>query len=338
VWDTLTAWRREINAGTLTGPRIVASGPYLEGGPVPIPHILVRAPGDAKSAVDRLAAMRTDFIKVHGQLTRENYFAIARAARAKGIPFVGHLPRTVSAAEASDSGQRSLEHLLRIPNQCAVGDSARLAPRFPIQSVFGECTRRDLGPLFSRFVRNDTWIVPTLVAAFDIATWPKRVLPGDAYAHYLPDTLRRYVAAVFPMPPNIPADADVVGRELFQKRVSIVGAMHRAGVPIMTGTDAPLPNSPPGFGLHHELELFVEAGFSPHAALRAATSAPARFLHASDSLGTIERSKVADLVLLDANPLDDIRNTRRTVYVMANGRLFEVQRDARRAFVALVSR
>lgn len=327
-WAQVQAWRREIAAGTLMGPRIIASGPYLEGGDVPIPHLLVRRPEEAQAAVDSLIRLGVDFIKVHSQLTPQVYFAIARAARARGVPFVGHVPRTVGAAAASDSGQRSIEHLLTIPNQCTADEVRSLAPRFPIQSALGGCSVDDLAPLFARFVRNNTWIVPTLVAAVEIGRWPKRDLPGDSLARYLPDSLRAFVAQIFPMPDSIPADADLVGNALFEKRVAVVGALHRAGVHIMAGTDAPLRNSPPGFGLHEELWHFTRAGLSPLDALRSATIEPARFLGLADSLGTVERGKVADLVLLDANPLEDIRNARRVGAVVANGRLFRVRRDS----------
>jgi imidazolonepropionase-like amidohydrolase len=97
----------------------------------------------------------------------------------------------------------------------------------------------------------------------------------------------------------------------------------------MTGTDAPLRNSPPGYGVHEELGHFVRAGLSPIEALRTATIEPARYLGALDSLGTVERGKIADLVLLDANPMDDIGNTRRIVAVLANGRFFNVLRSPR---------
>jgi imidazolonepropionase-like amidohydrolase len=323
-WAQLTAWRREIAAGTIIGPRILASGPYLEGGDVPIPHLLVRKPEDAQPAVDSLIRLGVDFVKVHSQLTRESYFAIARAARTRKIAFVGHVPRVVGAAAASDSGQRSIEHLLAIPNQCTSAEMKTLAPRFQVQGALGRCSTEDLAPLFAKFVRNDTWMVPTLVAQLEVATWPKHDLPGDSLAHYLPDSLRRFVAEIFPMPADVPPNADVVGLALFAKRVALVGAMHRAGVHIMTGTDAPLRNGPPGFGVHEELMYFVRAGLSPFDALRSSTSEPARFFGALDSLGTVARGKIADLVLLDANPLDDIRNTRRIRAVMASGRLFDV--------------
>ncbi|MGH7714333.1 MAG: amidohydrolase family protein, partial [Gemmatimonadaceae bacterium] len=183
-WAQLTAWRREIARGSLIGPRIVASGPYLEGGDVPIAHLLVKTPADAQPAVDSLIRLGVDFIKVHSQLTRESYFAIAHAARSRRIPFVGHVPRSVGAADASDSGQRSIEHLLTIPNECTATDSVALEPRFTVQSALGRCTSTDLAPLFGKFVRNDTWVVPTLTAMLEVARWPKRDLPGDSLARY----------------------------------------------------------------------------------------------------------------------------------------------------------
>ena len=339
-WATLVAWRREIANGTLVGPRIVTSGPYLEGGDVPIPHLTVKTPADAQPAVDSLIRLGVDFIKVHSQLTRESYFAIARAARARGITFVGHVPRSVGAGDASDSGQRSIEHLLTIPNECSPQDSLALEPRFTVQSALGRCTSADQKPLFAKLVRNNTWVVPTLAAQLEVALWPTRALPGDAFARYLPDSLQRFVAEIFPMPADVPPNADQVGRRLFAKRVAVTGALHRAGVHIMPGTDAPLRNSSPGFGLHQELGYFVQAGLTPFEVLRSATLEPARFFGMLDSLGTVEEGKLADLVLIDANPLEDIANARRTSAVLANGRLFDVRRDGqgRGEFIELRAR
>jgi len=125
------------------------------------------------------------------------------------------------------------------------------------------------------------------------------------------------------MPENIPADADANGNALFARRVALVGAMHRAGVRLMPGTDAPLRNSPPGFGLHAELDLFVQAGMSPLEALRSATIEPAQALGMADSSGTIARGMLADLVLLDADPLVSVTSLRRVSAVIANGRLVD---------------
>ncbi|HET9425795.1 MAG TPA: amidohydrolase family protein [Gemmatimonadaceae bacterium] len=327
-WTAIGAWRREITSGRLIGPRIVASGPYLEGGPSPIAHILARTPDQGRAGVDSLVALGVDFVKVHGQLDPETYFAIARRARERGIAFAGHVSSAVGAAAASDSGQRSIEHMLGIPIPCTAADSVSLAPRFSVQTLLGRCTSTDLAPLYARLSRNGTWVTPTLVAAVEISRWPSRDLPGDSLAGYLPDSIKQFVREIFPMPAGIPAGADATGRALFSKRLAQVMALHRAGVGILAGTDAPLRNSPPGFGLHEELLMLTRAGLSNIDALRAATSGPARYF-GMDSLGTVEAGKVADLVLLDANPLDDIRNTRRIAAVMANGRLIEGRERSR---------
>jgi imidazolonepropionase-like amidohydrolase len=324
-WASLTAFRDDITNGRWMGPRIIASGPYLEGGAVPIPHILTRTPEEGRAGVDSLVRLGVDFVKVHGQLTRETYFAIARRARERGITFAGHVPRVVGSAAASDSGQRSIEHLLAIPVQCTPAESIALQPRFSVQGALGRCSSQDLAPLYARFVRNNTWVTPTFVAQYEIAAWPGRAVPGDSLAHHLPDSLRRYVAQIFQMPDSIPAGADSVGRAMFAKRLAQVATMHRAGVRILTGTDAPLRNSPPGFGLHEELVLLGRGGLSPFEIIRAATLEPARFLGMLDSAGTVAPGKLADLVLLDANPLLDIRNTRRIAAVVANGRLYDAK-------------
>src|SRR3990172_2042011 len=207
-WSEVTAWRRAIAAGNLVGPRIVVSGPYIEGGDVPIAHVVARTPAEARDAVDSLARLGVDLIKLHSQFQRDVYFAALREARARGFRVAGHVPRSISACEASDSGLTSIEHMLQIPTPCTPAESLALAPRFPVQGGLGRCTSVDLAPLFARFVANGTWVVPTLVAAVEVASWPQRDLPGDAFAAYIPDTLRRYVAEIFPMPDSIPPDAD----------------------------------------------------------------------------------------------------------------------------------
>ena len=321
-WATLTGWRKEIAAGALVGPRMVLSGPYLEGGDVPIPHLLARNAEEARIGVDSLVVLGVDFIKIHSQLNAEAYYAIARRARERGITFAGHVPRVVGASAASDSGQKSIEHLLGIPADCTVADSIALLPRFTVQSALGRCTSEPLAPLYAKLARNGTWVTPTFTAQYEVAMWPKRALPGDSVAPYLPEAVRKYVAQIFPMPDSIPPNADSVGRAMLEKRMRQVATMHRAGVRILTGTDAPLRNSPPGFGLHEEFVLLVRGGMTPFEVLRAATLEPAHYLGILDSAGSVAPGKLADLVLLDANPLTDIRNTSRISAVMANGRLF----------------
>jgi hypothetical protein len=238
----------------------------------------------------------------------------------------GHLSRNVTVTEASDSGQRSLEHLLGFVNVCSAAESLAFANVDPLRrAVFGSCTSRPQDSVDAHLARNATWVTPTLATSYEFAVLPKREVPGDTLARFISDSLRAYLTQIFDPPPALPPDADVVGRRLYAKHRAIVRDLARAGVPILAGTDGPMRNVPPGFGLHHELTELVRAGLTPAAALRAATYEPARCLDATDSLGTIAPGKLADLVLLDANPLERVENARqpRIAAVVTRGRVYD---------------
>ena len=319
----LRAFQRDIAAGSLAGPRMVVSGPYLAGQRVPLPHILVRTPEEAVTGVDSLARLRVDFVKVHNGMPPAAYFAVAREARRRKMVFAGHVFPPVTPLQASDSGQRSLEHLSGFPNVCAGDDSTVIAGATPLQRfLFGDCTREEQGPTFARLAANHTWITPTLIVQTEVAN--PGVVPNDSLLHYFGDSLQALWRLVMPPPPpTVPPAATAAGARLFEKRLALVKALHTAGVPILVGTDAPLRASPPGFAVHDELALLVRAGLPPLEALRAATSNPASYFAATDSLGSVTVGRVADLVLLDANPLTDISNTRRISAVIANGRVYD---------------
>ncbi|HEX4682066.1 MAG TPA: amidohydrolase family protein [Gemmatimonadaceae bacterium] len=322
---TIRSWQREIDAGgPLVGPWIIAAGPYLEGHDSPIAHIEVHTPDDARRAVDSLAALHVDFVKVHSALPRETFFAAAREARTRHLALAGHLSRNVTVEEASDSGQRSLEHLLGFVNVCAPAESLLFAGADPLRRiVFNSCTSRDQRAVYEHLARNGTWVTPTLTPAWEFAVLPKHDVPGDTLSRFLSDSLQKYMVAIFDPPPNLPPEATILGQRMFAKRHQLVLALYDAGVPLLTGTDAPMRNSPPGFGLHEEMLEFVRSGLTPGAALRAATYEPARYLSALDSLGTIEPGKRADLVLLGANPLRQIENAHRIVAVFTHGRMYD---------------
>jgi imidazolonepropionase-like amidohydrolase len=321
---TISQWRAEIAAGSLAGPRIVASGPYLDGHDPPIPHFEVHTADDARLAVDSLARLGVDFVKVHSALPRAAFFAATREARARHLFVAGHLSPNVTIEEASDSGQRSLEHLLGFVNVCTAAESTAFAAIDPLRRiVFNTCTSRDQRPVYEHLARNGTWVTPTLATAWEFAVLPKREVPGDSLSRFVSDSLREYLVQIFDPPPAMPADGDVLGRRMFAKRRTLVLALHNAGVPLLAGTDAPMRNVPPGFGLHEELLELTRSGLTPAAALRAATFEPARYLAALDSLGTIAPGKLADLVLLDADPLADIANAHRIAAVFTRGRVYD---------------
>jgi imidazolonepropionase-like amidohydrolase len=322
-WATLQRWRREIDAGTLVGPRIIASGPYLDGRAPPIPHITVRTVADARAAVDSLARLGVDFVKVHSAVPRDAFFEAARRARERHLAIAGHLSSNVTVEEASDAGQRSLEHLLGFANRCTPADSTLFARADVLRRIiFGRCTSLDQTNVYRHLSRNGTWVTPTMTAAYEFAILPERALPTDSLAPYVSDSLRAYLVQIFADTPTDSAVDAALGKRMFAKRLETLGAIARAGVSILAGTDAPMRNATPGFGLHEELSYLVQAGLTPLAALRAATLEPARYFGALDSLGTIAPGKVADLVLVDADPLADIRNARRISAVIARGRVY----------------
>lgn len=314
----VTAWRRQIAAGELVGPRIVASGPYLVGASPPLPHIQVRTAEQGRASVDSLRRLGVDFVKVHNEIPREGYLAIAARVKELGWTFAGHVPRSVTALEAADAGQRSIEHLTGLPNYCTAEESRSIQPTGLVTFLLGPCNDTELAPVIERLKANGTWVTPTLTVFGSVSG--DSISPVDSMTRYRSEALRQLQTVVMRIPPMTP-EARAAARFLIKKRQALVGELHRRGVPILAGSDAPTPGTFPGVSIFEELELFVGAGMTPGEALRSATYEPARYFNGLDSLGTVAPGKLADLVLLEADPTSDIRNTRRIAAVWADGRM-----------------
>jgi len=299
-FEQLSQWRSEIEAGQRVGPRIVAAGPIVDGPTDNWPlRVTVRDTAGARRIVDSLVTIGVDLIKVHQQLTRDQYFGVAAAARARSIPFAGHVPDGVSGIEASNAGQRSLEHMTGIPR---AADSA-------------------FAPAVAAFLRNGTWIDPTLTVFWVLAHRLDSAVVNDARNRLLTPSLRKFWED---QKAGWSGDMSIETMQAFYAQMlAAVGALHAGGVPLLTGTDLGFVHVFPGSSVHEELEHLVEAGLSPLDALRASTLNPARYLGREQDLGTVETGRLADLVLLDANPLMSISNTRRIRAVIANGRYFD---------------
>lgn len=328
-------------SGELPGPRIVANGQLIDGAGSAWPTaIIVRDATEARGTVDMLFAQGVDFLKVYSLLSRDSYFAIADEAKRAGIPFAGHVPQALSALDASNAGQSSIEHLDGVLMAAAVDEreirdryaDASLAWRNPTTATQGRSAmalvNRDLvehfdeskaSVLFAAFVRNDTYQTPTLVTHYTNIHRAEPDFTRSPALEYVPVSVRAPWLAL--ASPN--EELRLSQEAQFKKYLEVVLAMDRAGVPLLAGTDTGGAFIIPGDSLHRELELMVGAGLSPMKALQSATSAPARFLHEEEEGGTIEVGKRADLVLLDGNPLSDISNTRNIRAVIKNGRLFD---------------
>jgi imidazolonepropionase-like amidohydrolase len=336
----LQAWRQRITGGTLTGPRIVACGPLLDGpNPMWPGSVGIANEEEARRAVRDLKSQGADFIKVYSLLPRAAYFAIADEAKKVGLPFAGHVPDAVTPAEASDAGQASEEHLLQLVEEASDRDAVRAqlkalrdAGASPIERrrAFIDLTLSTYNPdkaqaLYARFAKNKTWHTPTVVVWYNNAHFEEDKAKYEERLPYLPRYIREYwdpknnAHLQNRSPERLAAE-----KRLVAKYLEVVGGLQRAGVRLMTGSDfGANPLLFPGWGVHDELELLVRAGLKPEEALIAATRHPAEFLGLGDRLGTIAPGKLADLILLDADPLADIRNTQRIAAVFYGGKLLD---------------
>jgi imidazolonepropionase-like amidohydrolase len=324
--DVLKQWRAEIAAGRLLGPRMIIAGPMLDG---PTPRFPSSAPianaADARKTVDDLKAQGVDFIKIQSLIPRDGYFAAADEAKKVGLIFVGHVPDAVRASEASNAGQKSIEHFTGVFEGCStIEDELIKGPKSLGQNVktFDAGRARALIALMAK---NRTWQVPTLV--WERGQWlvDDIDLSHDPLTKYAPAAWkdRTWPMFVRDIMKDMDTDPLPVRKRFVQMELDMTLAMFRAGVPFMAGTDtAAGVHVFPGFSLHQELALFVQAGLTPMQALQTATRNPAEFMGRLADLGTVEKGKLADLVLLDANPLEDIRNTRAIRAVVLAGRYF----------------
>jgi imidazolonepropionase-like amidohydrolase len=347
--ELLTRWRKEIQQETRFGPRIFASGAVL-GGARPQNTIAASNEAQARQAVITLKQNGADFIKVYSLLSRAAFFAAADEAKKQGLSFVGHVPISVTAVEASDAGQKSMEHLYGILEACSTNEAEvrkeieqaamnrdswtawgaivratdRLYGRQAREQTF---SKEKCAALFARFVKNGTWHCPTLVMRRALALREDNSFKTDARLKYIPQS-----EANSWNPQNDTRNINLTAEEIadrkihLEKETELVGEMHRAGVKILAGTDLGNPYIYPGFSLHDELLLLVQAGLTPLEALQTATVNPAKFFGQEKEFGTVEKGRIADLVLLEANPLANISNTQRIHAVIVNGRY--LSRDA----------
>lgn len=336
-------WRQEIEQGTLRGPRMDIGSPIVDG-PTPIwpGSIAVKDGTEGRQLAIRMKQESADFIKVYSRLPREAYFAIVDEAKKQGIPFAGHVPDAVSALEASDAGQKSIEHLTgvlvacstreeelrkgreeawaKLPSGKASPDRAGLRPLSRL--MLDTFSPEKANALFARFVQNRTWQCPTLVVQRNMAFIQDPAIHNDPRVKYMPPEIVSGWDPAGDFRLNARTEEDVeLAREVYRKLKELIGPMRRAGVEFLAGTDVLNPYCFPGFSLHDELALLVEAGLSPMEALQAATRNPARYLGKDKDLGTVEKVKLADLVLLDASPLEDINNSRKIEAVVFGGKL-----------------
>ncbi|HEX8169074.1 MAG TPA: amidohydrolase family protein [Thermoanaerobaculia bacterium] len=298
------ALRNAISKGAKPGPRIVTAGPVLDGPRKESAQfrVTVATPADAARAVSDAESGGADFIKVYHFLSREAYLAIAREAKQRGLAFAGHVPPSITAEDAVRAGQASIEHLYTTRER-----------------LMKDANDPTLAATCALFAKSMTWQTPTLTIYRSVAfrDTPNDPFVPDVYERYLTPEMRAQWEADMPRRNLTPDQAAKLAASYANLQAG-VRAMHAAGVPLLAGSDNGIKFVYAGFGLHDELEALVAAGLTPAEALRAAT------VNAWEYLGkTLPRGAADDVVLLRANPLDDIRNARQIDGVIANGRYYD---------------
>jgi hypothetical protein len=333
---TIGKWKDSVATGQLPSPRIgAAAGCAIDepGDQRGFGVIEVSNEEQARKAVRLLKQGGADFIKVYVRLTPTTYQAIADEAKILNLPFAGHIPYSMSAVKCAEWGQKSFEHMIDFHKYCSTEEASllksysdslnRLTPAYSLQLLkraFETYDYKKAISLSSALKKNGTWVCPTIYW-YNVAH--NRIYlseEGRRRAMDVPVAVKEKWEPKNLTPMN--RSDSIAHAQLFERELTMLKTLYTTGVRMIAGTDAsPVRNVIPGFSLHDELALYVRAGFSPYNALRTATINAALFLGRDHELGTIEKGKLADLVLLDANPLEDIRNTQKINAVIINGRL-----------------
>jgi imidazolonepropionase-like amidohydrolase len=308
--------RQQLADGVITGPRLFTSGPSFNGNSV-------TGPDQAKSMVREQFRDGYDFLKIHPGLSLAEFTAIAEAAKALHMPFAGHVPEDVSVEQALAAGIATIDHLdgymvsLLVANDDPSGGYGGFFGVF----LADHADERKIHGIAAATAVAGVWNVPTqslfehLVSAEDplrMAERPEMKYMSAATVEAWKQTKIQFMQEALYKPETAARAIDL--------RKQLILALHRSGAGLLLGSDAPQVFNVPGFSIHRELKMLVEAGLSPFEALQTGTVYPASFLNQEDIFGTVQKGLEADLVLLDGNPLQNIENSRRIHGVMIRGR------------------
>lgn len=299
-------WRQRIGEKGFISPRLYIASGVIDGDPPRLPGFtVVKNAEQARKEVNRFYTLGSDFIKVYDSLSRDAYYAIADECKKLGITFVGHVPHSITISEAIRAGQKSIEHLFQF-------------------RPYVLNTNKNPEELYQLFRDNGTWSCPTIVVSRNYSyRKDRKELDKDRLVYFPKYLLDWWSYENDPISKNLSKQQWEEDQKYYENLKKYVTGMNKAGVRILAGTDTNNPYCFPGFSLHDELALLVEAGLTPMQALQASTRSAAEFMGKLDTMGTVEEGKIADLVLLRANPLEDIHNTTKIEAVIFAGHLYD---------------
>lgn len=310
--EFITAVRDAIANGRGLGPRILAAGVVDGSGPFGIGVERVDNPEQAKQWVDRYHELGFQQIKIYSSVKLENISAITAEAHRLGMTVTGHIPEGMDAYQGVNAGMDQINHVQYVANimRKPLAADAKRTERIEA-SANVDLSSPEARRAIEFLKAHGTVIDPTLVVFEGFTVGPDRTLASlePGVAHVAPELAVQFAGG------GVPEAFRAAIRQQFSKYVEIVGALHKAGIPIVAGTD----QSVPGYSLYRELELYVEGGFTPMEAIQSATIVPARVMKLDAELGTVEAGKGADLILVDGNPLENIHDIRNVKTVITGG-------------------
>jgi len=325
--DDMLKLKADIDAGRFIGPRMIIGSPIIEGDkPFFKTTLQASTPEQGRHYVDSLVAAGYDFIKIYSTIREPVYLAIADECKIKGIAMEGHLPMEIGMAEAVDAGQRSFEHNFNVNRYLTGREAGYLAwsrhyldtvhpplkAEFMVENEPLGVSEKDFSlpqAVLAKMIANRVAVVPTLTLAQGRSTNADTMAKRTKGLEYLSDGFIKYWMR---QPPVLPA-------QLVQTFGAAAKFFTDKDVLVLAGTDVNNPFCVPGFGLQQELINLHNAGLTNLQVLQAATLNPAKFLYKEKELGTVTAGKLADLLVLDDNPLTDIRNTQKIDAVIVNG-------------------
>ena len=314
-FEFITAIRDAVAQGRGLGPRLLLAGIVDGSGPMALGVERVDTPEQARAWVDRYHAAGFRQIKIYSSVKLEQVKVVAHEAHRLGMTVTGHVPIGLTAFQVIDAGQDQINHISYItdimhapfPSDMSRVDKAKATATLDLDSPEAQKALS--------FLKDHHTVVDPTMALFELFTATTAKVPASfepGVGKVAPE-LAQQLTDVEP-----PSERSEISEKLFQKELAIVGALHHAGIPVIAGTDQAVP----GYSLHREIELYVQAGFTPLEAIQAATIVPARAMGLGQESGTVEKGKRADLLLIDGNPLEDIHNTRNIEYVITNGVMY----------------
>jgi imidazolonepropionase-like amidohydrolase len=313
--EFITAVRDAIANGHGLGPRMLLAGIVDGSGPLALGVARVDTPDQARAWTDRYHAAAFQQMKIYSSVKLEELAAVAEEAHRLGMTVTGHVPEGINAFQAIGAGQDQINHIQYVAAimRAPLAEDVRGIPQLQANAAV-DINSPEAKKAIAFLVEHGTVVDPTL-ALYEFFTASSAKLPASfepGVTKVAPELAEQLSGA------DPPSPRSELFERVFEKYMEIVGALHRAGIPIVAGTDQTVP----GYSLYREIEIYVQAGFTPMEAIQAATIVPARVMGLDKEVGTVEAGKRADVIILEGNPLESIHNIRKVKYVITNGTMY----------------